>query len=70
MPAQACLALRKALLVLAVEEDSLLRGQRNSRRYIRHVTELRTVAQQENILGTSRHTLKPRVWILCRISGA
>ena len=67
MPAQACFAPRRLPLVLAVEEDSSLGEQRNSGRFIWHLTELRTVAQQDNILGPSRHTLKPRVWVLCRI---
>ena len=57
MPAHACLAPRKPFLVLAVGEDSLVVGQRNSGRYTRHITELRTVVQQDDILGPSRHTL-------------
>ena len=57
----------KTLLVPAVGEDSLVVGQPNSGRYIRHNTELGTVVQQEDILGPSRHTLEPRVCILCRI---
>ena len=52
---------RNPLLVLMVEDDSLAGRQRNFGRYIQHVTELRTGAQQEDILGPSRHIFKPGV---------